>query len=78
VVWVVTDGGGSVRPGFAVTDGAGRASTRWTLGSSPGENHVNAVVSGVGTAEFEARARRSGGGGGGGGGDDDDEDDDDD
>ncbi len=84
VVWVVTDGGGSVRPGFAVTDGGGRASTRWTLGSDEGRNRVNAVVSGVGTAAFEASARRSGGGGGGGGGggrggggDDDDDDDDD-
>lgn len=56
VTWVVGEGGGSVDPGTSTTDGGGRASTSWTLGSSPGGNTVNAVVSGIGVAEFTATA----------------------
>jgi Big-like domain-containing protein len=56
VTWVIGAGGGSVTPQNTTTDGQGKASTRWTLGSSVGNNTVNAVVSGVGTATFSATA----------------------
>lgn len=56
VTWVVGEGGGSVNPSTSTTDGSGRASTGWTLGSSPGRNTVSAVVSGIGVAEFTATA----------------------
>jgi adhesin/invasin len=68
VSWVVGAGGGSVASSTSTTDGDGRADTRWTLGSSPGLNTLNAVVSGVGVVGFSATARSEGGGGGGGGG----------
>jgi hypothetical protein len=61
VVWAVTEGGGSVQPALTVTDGGGRASTRWTLGPNEGRNRVTAIVAGIGSVELEARARRSGG-----------------
>jgi VCBS repeat-containing protein len=54
VTWGVPIGGGSVTPGNSVTDGDGRASARWTLGSTPGANRVDAAVSGVGVASFNA------------------------
>jgi adhesin/invasin len=56
VTWVIGAGGGSVAPQNTPTDAQGKASTRWTLGSSVGNNTVNAVVSGVGTATFSATA----------------------
>jgi adhesin/invasin len=56
VTWVVTAGGGSVAPTTSVTDAAGHASTTWTLGSTVGTNTVEAVVSGVGSAQFTAAA----------------------
>jgi Big-like domain-containing protein len=56
VTWVIGAGGGSVTPQNTTTDGQGKATTRWTLGSSVGSNTVNAVVSGVGTATFTATA----------------------
>jgi hypothetical protein len=59
VTWVIGNGGGSVAPQTSNTDVEGRASTRWTLGSS-GNNTVNAVVSGVGTATFSAAATAGG------------------
>jgi hypothetical protein len=68
VSWVVGDGGGSVSAVTVQTDTAGLASTRLTLGPSPGANTVNAVVSGIDIVIFTADA--TGGGGGGGGGDD--------
>ena len=68
VTWVVGAGGGSVAATSTTTDGNGEASARWTLGSSPGVNTLNAVVSGVGVAPFTATATGDGGGGGGGGG----------
>jgi hypothetical protein len=58
VAWLVTDGGGSVDPVFGVTGGDGHASTRWTLGDNRGRNRLNAVVGGIGSEEFEARATR--------------------
>jgi hypothetical protein len=67
VSWVVATGGGEVAPITSMTDGEGRATTRWTLGSNPGENTLNAVVSGVGFVRFTATATSEGGGGGGGG-----------
>ena len=56
VTWVVTAGGGSVDPTTGATDGSGRAATTWTLGASVGANTVQAIVSGVGQAEFSATA----------------------
>lgn len=56
VTWVVTAGGGGVSPSSGATDGNGRTSTRWTLGSAPGTNHVEARVSGAGAAAFTATA----------------------
>ncbi len=54
VTWVVGTGGGGVSPENTVTDEAGRSSSRWTLGPNPGENRVDAVVSGVGVVHFTA------------------------
>lgn len=65
VAWVVGAGGGSVASTASTTDGNGEATMRWTLGSSPGLNTLNAVVSGVGLVGFTAVATNGGGGGGG-------------
>jgi Big-like domain-containing protein len=54
VTWVIGSGGGSLVPETSRTDGQGRASTRWTLGGTPGTNTATAVVSGVGTVGFTA------------------------
>jgi PKD repeat protein len=54
VTWVVGTGGGSVTPENGMTDEAGRASAQWTLGATPGQNRVDAVVSGVGVVNFIA------------------------
>jgi PKD repeat protein len=58
VAWVVGSGAGRANPETSETDGQGRASTRWTLGDAPGRNTLNAVVSGVGVALFEATAAK--------------------
>jgi hypothetical protein len=47
VSWVIGQGGGSINPETNQTDGEGKASARLTLGSTPGTNTVNAVVSGI-------------------------------
>ncbi len=55
VTWVTGDG--SVNPQNTPTDAQGLASTRWTLGMTPGPNKTaNAVVSGLQTATFTATA----------------------
>lgn len=54
VSWVVGAGGGSAAPETSNTGPDGQASTRWTLGSAPGNNTLNAVVSGVGNVTFNA------------------------
>jgi large repetitive protein len=54
VTWVIGSGGGSLAPETGLTDAQGRASTRWTLGVTPGANTATAVVSGVGTVGFTA------------------------
>ncbi len=54
VTWVVTGGGGTLDPSTSTTDASGRASSVWTLGSTPGTNTADAVVSGVGQATFTA------------------------
>jgi hypothetical protein len=59
VTWVPGAGDGTVNPQTSNTDGQGLASTRWTLGSA-GNNTLNAVVSGVGTATFSATATAGG------------------
>ena len=56
VTWVVTAGGGTLDPPTGTTDGNGNASTSWTLGPSAGANAAQAIVSGVGQAEFTATA----------------------
>jgi adhesin/invasin len=56
VTWVVTAGGGTLDPSTGTTDDNGNASTRWTLGPSAGANSAQAIVSGVGQAEFSATA----------------------
>lgn len=56
VTWVVTAGGGGLNPTTGTTDDAGNASTIWTLGPSAGANTAQAIVSGVGQAEFTATA----------------------
>lgn len=56
VTWVIGVGGGSIDPGTSTTDAGGRASANWTLGATPGQNTVSAVVSGIGVAEFAATA----------------------
>jgi PKD domain-containing protein/Big-like domain-containing protein len=60
VTWVVSTGEGSVTPENGMTDGAGRSSAQWTLGPNPGENRVDAVVSGVGFVTFTATGTRVG------------------
>jgi hypothetical protein len=66
VSWIVGTGGGSVSAATSNTGSNGEAETRWTLGSSPGLNTLNAVVSGVGIVGFRATAVGGAGGGGGG------------
>jgi hypothetical protein len=56
VSWVVGAGGGTANPATSNTNGEGLATSRWTLGPTPGNNTLNAVVSGVGTAPFTATA----------------------
>jgi adhesin/invasin len=54
VAWQVQSGGGSVDPASSRTDAAGRATARWTLGSTPGANTLQASVSGAGAVSFQA------------------------
>jgi large repetitive protein len=54
VTWLVGAGDGTVTPEDGITDEAGRSSARWTLGTDPGDNRVDAVVSGVGIVTFRA------------------------
>jgi adhesin/invasin len=56
VTWVVTAGGGTLSPTTGTTDADGRAGTKWTLGATVGTNTAQAIVSGVGQAEFTATA----------------------
>ena len=56
VTWVVTAGGGTLSPPTGETDENGRMSTRWTLGPTVGINTAQAIVSGVGQAQFTATA----------------------
>ena len=56
ITWVVTAGGGTLAPTTGTTDENGRAATKWTLGASAGTNTAQAIVSGVGQAEFTATA----------------------
>ncbi len=56
VTFTVVDGGGSVTPNTATTNTAGRALTRWTLGSTPGANQrVRASIAGL-QQDFTATA----------------------
>lgn len=44
VTWTVTSGGGSIDPATGTTDAAGVVTTRWTLGTEPGEQTVRATA----------------------------------
>ena len=46
VAFVVTAGGGATAPDTAITDADGRASSRWTLGMTPGVQGVEARIVG--------------------------------
>ena len=52
VLWQVTSGGGTISPPTSVTDAAGRASARHTLGRDLGDQRVDAIVQ----AQGELRA----------------------
>jgi len=54
VTWVVGSGGGTVNPVNATTDPNGFARTRWTLGSTAGQNSLTAVFSGIPPVPFSA------------------------
>ena len=56
VSFSATSGGGSVAPGSAPSDAAGRASTTWTLGTAAGAQGAVATVAGIGNAVFAATA----------------------
>src|SRR5687768_13140354 len=58
VVFRVVAGGGSLLAGDVLTDGAGVAAARWTLGPAAGEQVVEARASG-GNAQAEVMARFS-------------------
>jgi alpha-tubulin suppressor-like RCC1 family protein len=55
VTWSVLTGGGAVSPTTSSTDGAGEASTIWTLGTGAGENQVSVRVGEL-SATFTATA----------------------
>jgi hypothetical protein len=60
VAWVVSAGGGEVRPVADSTDGGGIAAAEWTLGPEIGTHTVEAVVSRVGLVTFTATATEDG------------------
>lgn len=53
VRWSVAVGGGTLQGTQALTDSAGRAETRWTLGAVPGANRLS-VEAGTASVEFTA------------------------
>ena len=57
VEWEVTAGGGSVDPATSVTDAAGTASTRLTVGQTSGLNTVTARAAGLPAVVFNATAK---------------------
>jgi hypothetical protein len=50
VSWSAVTGGGSFDPATSVTDAAGIAWTRWTLGAAPGEQRARATLQGTGAS----------------------------
>ncbi len=56
VVFAVTQGGGVLSAGAAVTGADGLASVAWTLGAAAGNQRVTATVSGVSPLSFNATA----------------------
>ena len=56
VGWTVTTGSGAVNPASGVTDSAGNASTRWTLGTTAGTQQATATVAGLAPVTFSATA----------------------
>jgi len=65
IAFVVTAGGGSTAPDTTVTDADGRASARWTLGTSMGAQAVEARVVGADPVRVTFLGTASGGGPGG-------------
>ncbi len=57
VAFEVTSGGGSIDPAMATTDAAGEANTVWTLGSTIGQQTIDAVLTAPDdTIQFTAEA----------------------
>ncbi len=57
VTWSTEADGGALTPASSTTDGSGRASTEWTLGTRAGSNTARATVAGLAPVDFEATAR---------------------
>jgi hypothetical protein len=57
VSWTPASGDGSADPRTSQTNADGIATTNWTLGSSPGNQRLEASVAGVGSVTFSAIAR---------------------
>ncbi|HEU0080023.1 MAG TPA: dockerin type I domain-containing protein, partial [Longimicrobiaceae bacterium] len=55
LAWTVTEGGGSVRPLAARTDGEGRVRAVFTLGAVPGTNRVRVSATGADSTVFTAQ-----------------------
>jgi uncharacterized protein YjdB len=56
VRWSVSSGGGSVSEAVTRTNGQGRASVQWTLGTVPGDYTVTATLDDHGSATFSGKA----------------------
>lgn len=56
VRWSVLDGGGGIGTGTVATDGSGLASIDWTVGTSAGEQRLEAAVDGTESVAFELDA----------------------
>jgi hypothetical protein len=54
VMWAVTSGGGSLSATTTTTDGTGRSSVQWTVGSTPGTQAVSASITGGISVGFTA------------------------
>ncbi|HEX6132778.1 MAG TPA: pre-peptidase C-terminal domain-containing protein [Longimicrobiales bacterium] len=57
VSWTIANGGGSISQQTTKTDRTGRAQVQWTLGTTSGQNRLNASVEGVSPAVATATAR---------------------
>ncbi|CAN5338353.1 hypothetical protein BH24GEM3_BH24GEM3_16120 [soil metagenome] len=57
VSWAAAAGSGVLQPATSVTDAAGVARARWTLGTTPGTQSATASVAGLASVTFTARVR---------------------